>query len=62
MADYYDAITKATEDQVTIGMVDNGGRLDLLLSGEHKKNELQSIAARIDKCTDAAEKAKLQRA
>lgn len=62
MVDYFDAITRATETQITIGPVDNGGRLDLLLSGEHKENELRSIAARIEKCTDVDEKAKLQRA
>jgi hypothetical protein len=62
MEDYYEAGSKATEQQFTIGPIDNMCRLLFLLSGVHKQNMLRNLAIRAEHATDAAEKAKLQKA
>ena len=62
MVDYFDAASKATEEQFTIGPIDNMCRLLFLLSGVHKQNMLRNLANRIRHATDPAEKAKLQNA
>ena len=62
MADYFDAASKATEEQFTIGPIDNMCRLLFLLSGVHKQNMLRNLANRIEHATDSDVKAKLQKA
>lgn len=62
MEDYFEAAAKATEEQFSIGPIDNMCRLLFLLSGAHKQNMLRNLAARIGQATDPSEKAKLQRA
>ena len=62
MGDFFEAAAKATEEQFSIGPIDNMCRLLFLLSGAHKQNMLRNLAARIGLATDPAEKAKLQRA
>lgn len=62
MEDYFEAAAKATEEQFSIGPIDNMCRLLFLLSGPHKQNMLRNLAARIGQAGDPAEKAKLQRA
>jgi hypothetical protein len=62
MVDYFNAASKATEEQFTIGPIDNMCRLLFLISGVHKQNMLRNLADRVEHSTDAAEKAKLQKA
>jgi hypothetical protein len=62
MVDYFEAASKATEEQFTIGPIDNMCRLLFLLSGVHRQNMLHNLANRVEHATDAAEKAKLQKA
>jgi hypothetical protein len=62
MEDYYEAASKATEQQFTIGPIDNMCRLLFLLSGVHKQNMLRNLANRVEHATDPAEKTKLQKA
>jgi hypothetical protein len=62
LADYYEAASKATEQQFTIGPIDNMCRLLFLLSGVHKQNMLRNLANRVEHATDPAEKTKLQKA
>lgn len=62
MEDYFEAASKATEEQFSIGPIDNMCRLLLLLSGAHKQNMLCNLANRVERATDPAEKAKLQKA
>jgi hypothetical protein len=62
MEDYFSAASQATEQQFTIGPIDNMCRLLFLLSGVHKQNMLRNLANRVEHATDAAEKAKLQKA
>jgi hypothetical protein len=62
MEDYFEAASKATEQQFTIGPIDNMCRLLFLLSGVHKQNMLRNLANRVEHATDSAEKAKLQKA
>jgi hypothetical protein len=62
MQDYFDAAVKATEQQLSIGPVDNAIRLDLLLSGENKQNMLVDLAQRIDSEENADVKDKLTKA
>jgi hypothetical protein len=60
MVDYFEAASKATEEQFTIGPIDNMCRLLFLLSGVHKQNMLRNLANRVGHATDPAEKTKLQ--
>jgi len=62
MEDYYEAASKATEQQFTIGPIDNMCRLLFLLSGVHKQNMLRNLANRVEHATDPAEKTKLEKA
>jgi len=62
MVDYFEAASKATEQQFTIGPIDNMCRLLFLLSGVHKQNMLRNLANRVERATDATEKVKLQKA
>lgn len=62
MEDYFEAAAKATEEQFSIGPIDNTCRLLFLLSGPHKQNMLRNLAARMGQAADPAEKAKLQKA
>ena len=62
MEDYFEAASKATEEQFSIGPIDNNCRLLFLLSGVHRQNMLRNLAARIGQVADPAEKAKLQKA
>jgi hypothetical protein len=60
MVDYFEAASKATEKQFSIGPIDNMCRLLFLLSGVHRQNMLRNLANRVERATDPAEKAKLQ--
>ena len=62
MEDFFEAASNATEQQFTIGPIDNMCRLLFLLSGVHKQNMLRNLANRVEHATDAVEKAKLQKA
>jgi hypothetical protein len=62
MKDYFEAASKATEQQFTIGPIDNICRLLFLLSGVHKQNMLRDLANRVEHATDSAAKSKLQKA
>jgi hypothetical protein len=62
MEDYFEAASKATEQQFTIGPIDNMCRLLFLLSGVHKQNMLRNLANRVEHATDSAAKSKLQKA
>jgi hypothetical protein len=62
MVDFFEAASKATEEQFSIGPIDNMCRVLFLLSGVHKQNMLRNLADRVEHSTDEAEKAKLQKA
>jgi hypothetical protein len=62
MEDYFEAASKATEQQFTIGPIDNMCRLLFLLSGVHKQNMLCNLANRVEHATDSVAKSKLQKA
>lgn len=62
MVDYFEAALKATEEQFSIGPIDNMCRLLFLLSGVHRQNMLRNLANRVERATDPAEKAKLHKA
>jgi hypothetical protein len=62
MVDYFEAASKATEEQFSIGPIDNMCRLLFLLSGVHRQNMLRNLANRVERATDPAEKTKLKKA